>query len=275
MAASESYAGPERRSEPQRSGLQRGLKPFFGLLRWIGDHVRGFHAAVGVYLVLGLSLVLAAVLLFGAMAALTTRGVTHPFDRAVLLRMNALSSPWLDGLALEITALGSGWVMATMVLIASTFLWLSRHRYSAVLLWVALLGSGLLSSTLKLVFDRPRPDVFEWRVPFAPQSSFPSGHSTMVMAVYLTLAYLVVRLEPTRALRRLTLAAFGATILLVGLSRVYLGVHYPSDVIAGFVAGFAWAVVCALGIEAVRYFRRRRPEVAAVERDLDRPPPAL
>jgi undecaprenyl-diphosphatase len=97
----------------------------------------------------------------------------------------------------------------------------------------------------------------------------------MVMAVYLTLAYLVVRLEPTRALRRLTLAAFGATILLVGLSRVYLGVHYPSDVIAGFVAGFAWAVVCALGIEAVRYFRRRRPEVAAVERDLDRPPPAL
>jgi undecaprenyl-diphosphatase len=275
MAASESYSGPERRSAPRRSGLQRGLNPFFGLLRWIGDHVRGFHAAVGVYLVLGLSLVLAAVLLFGAVAALATRGATQQFDRAVLLWMNARSSPRLDALALEITALGSGWVMATTVLVAGTFLWISRHRYSALLLWAALLGSGLLSSTLKMVFDRPRPLVFEWRVPFVAQSSFPSGHSTMVMAVYVTLAYLVVRLEPTRALRRVTMAAFAGTILLVGLSRVYLGVHYPSDVIAGFVAGFAWAVICALGIEAVRYFRRRRPEVAAVEKGLDRPPPAL
>jgi hypothetical protein len=155
-----------------------------------------------------------------------------------------------------------------VVLLSSIFLWNSRHHYSAALLWIAALGGGLLNSALKVAFDRARPDVFPWRTPHAGLASFPSGHSMSAMVVYGTLAFLVARLAPTRFLRWLTWAVAATVILLIGLSRVYLGVHYPSDVVAGFLVGGIWAIACGMGIEAVRYFRGRRPEVAAEEEDL-------
>ena len=89
-----------------------------------------------------------------------------------------------------------------------------------------------------------------------------------------TLAFLIARLAPTRLLRRLVWFTAIVVILLIGWSRLYLGVHYPSDVAAGFVLGTGWAVICGLGIEAVRYFRRRRPEVVAEEKDLGGGPAA-
>ena len=122
-------------------------------------------------------------------------------------------------------------------------------------LWVAIAGATLLNLLLKATFSRPRPDVFPWLVPHAGQSSFPSGHAMTSTVAYLTIAYLVARLQPSAALRHLTLAFAALVIFSVGLSRVYLGVHYPSDVMAGWVAGVAWASVCALGLEVVRHFR--------------------
>jgi undecaprenyl-diphosphatase len=201
-------------------------------------------------------------------AQLMAAGVTQRFDEAVLLWLNRHATDSLDVLALEITSLGAGAPVWMIVIIGSTFLWVTRHRYSAALLWVAVLGAGVVSSALKLSFDRPRPQLFEWRTPYVGLSSFPSGHAMTSMVVYATLAYLVVRLEPTRRLRRFTLGVAALVIVLIGVSRLYLGVHYPSDVIAGYIAGFAWASFCALGIEAVRYFRRRKPAVAADEKDL-------
>lgn len=89
------------------------------------------------------------------------------------------------------------------------------------------------------------------------------------MVMYATLAYLVARLESTPALRRLTFVFAAILVSLIGASRMYLGVHYPSDVLGGFLIGLAWATFCALGIEAIRYFRRRKPGVERVEHDLD------
>jgi membrane-associated phospholipid phosphatase len=240
------------------------------LLRWIGDHARSFHGAVGLFLTLGLLFSAGALLLFIGVAALIARGATQRFDTSILLWMDSHSNPQLDTAALEITSLGSAYVTSVVVVIASTFLWQTRHRYSAALLWVALAGGWFLNWMLKSLFARPRPELFEWRVPYAGMSSYPSGHAMSAMIFYTTLAYLVIRLEPTRALRRLTLLVFAIVILMVGMSRVYLGVHYPSDVIGGYLVGFAWASVCALGIEAIRFFRERRPELADEERDLDR-----
>jgi undecaprenyl-diphosphatase len=240
------------------------------LLRWIGGHVKGFHSAVGLFLTVGLAMAGAALLLFVTVAALVAGGATQRIDHAVLLWFNARATPRLDTAALEITALGSVYVSAVVLLVATLFLWETRHRYSAALLWVAVMGGWLLNTMLHAVFDRPRPDLFEWRVPNGGASGYPSGHAMGAMVLYATLAYLVIRLEGTRKLQRVTVAVFGAAIVLVGLSRLYLGVHYPSDVIGGFLVGFAWATFCALGIEAIRYFRLRRPGLSEEEHDLDR-----
>jgi undecaprenyl-diphosphatase len=260
---------PERRSAPRTGAASKLRGGLFGLLRLIGSHVQGFYAAVGVFLVIGLAVVTVAAAVFARIAHAVVQGQTQQFDTAILRWMGSIGAPWLDAAALEVTALGARVVVYMVVLVASVFMWQSRHHYSAALLWVSVIGSGLINSVLKLTFNRPRPDVFPWRTQHVGLASFPSGHAMTSIVVYGTLAFLVARLAPTRWLRRLVWIVAILVIVLVGLSRLYLGVHYPSDVLAGFVIGAAWAIICALGIEAVRYFRTRRPEVVVEEKDLD------
>lgn len=239
------------------------------LLRGIGRLVGGFHAAVGTFLLLGMVAMLACVVIFAALADAVAKGKTEAVDRAILLWLNEQASPRLDDFAMNVTALGSGLVVGIVVALASAYLWGSRHRYSAVLLWIALGGSWILSSILKAFFNRPRPDLFPWRTPHAFQASFPSGHSITAMVGYATLAYLVARLIPQRGLRWLTIGSAATIVALVGWSRMYLGVHWPSDVLGGYATGLAWASFCGLGLSAVRYFRYRRPELAVEEEDLE------
>ncbi|MFL5386380.1 MAG: phosphatase PAP2 family protein [Longimicrobiaceae bacterium] len=260
--------GQERRDAP-RTGSQPARRAMFGLFRLIGEHVRGFHAAIGALLIVALAIILVCVVFFAMLANVVMAGGTQEFDDAVLLWMNQHASPELTDVALNVSALGAGMTVWLMVIVASVFLWSTRHRWSVGLLWVSILGSGLINSSMKLFFERPRPQLFPWRAPYAGLSSFPSGHSMTAMVCYATLAYLVTRLEATRFLRRFTFAVAALLIVLIGLSRMYLGVHYPTDVLAGFTMGLAWAAFCALGLEALRYFRHRKPEVAAQEKDLD------
>ncbi|MQA89001.1 MAG: phosphatase PAP2 family protein [Gemmatimonas sp.] len=261
MSLPDPGSGPESDKGSRVAPDVTGRRPLPELLRWIGGHVRGFHAAIGVFLTLGLVLAASALILFAVTAALVMDGATQALDEAILLWFNRYATPRLDGAAVELTSLGSAYVTILAVIVASAFFWESRHRYSAALLWVALVGGWVLSRMLKTLFDRPRPNLFEWRVPFAAESSYPSGHSISAMAVYATLAYLVLRQESSPALKRVTIAVFAAIICVVGLSRVYLGVHYPADVVGGYLIGFAWATTCALGFEGISYFRGRRPEV--------------
>lgn len=262
---------PERRAEPRTGATDRLRTPLFRLLRLIGRNVHGFYSAVGIFLSIGLAVVTGAAAVFALLATAMVRGQTQAFDDAILRFMGQIGAPWLDNVVLEVTALGARVVVYMVVLVASAFLWQSRHHYSAALLWVAVLGSGFINTVLKVSFNRPRPDVFPWRTQHVGLASFPSGHAMTSIVVYGTLAFLIARLAPTPRLKRLTWALAVIVIVLVGLSRLYLGVHYPSDVLAGFVIGGAWAVTCALGMEAVRYFRTRRPEMEAEEKDLDAP----
>jgi undecaprenyl-diphosphatase len=256
------------RTDP-RAGKPPARRAMFALFRLVGENIRGFYAAVGVLLVGGLALIVACVTFFALLADEVMEGGTQQFDNAVLLWMNHHASPWLTGLALDVTALGAGTVVWLVVIVASVFLWVSCHRWSAALLWVSILGSGLINTVMKLFFNRPRPHLFPWRVPYAGLSSFPSGHSMTAMVCYATLAFLITRLEPHHFLRRFIVALTALIIVGIGLSRMYLGVHYPTDVLAGFAMGLAWASFCALGIEALRYFRHREPAVAQQEKDLD------
>lgn len=261
----------DRRSQPRAGAADRLRGGLFGVLRLIERNVRGFHAAVGVFLFTGLAVVMLGAAAFAWIAEAVVEGQTESFDRGVLRWMGSIGTPFLDMAALEVTALGARVVVYMVVLVASAFLWGSRHHYSAALLWVSVLGAGLISTVLKISFNRPRPDVFPWRTQHVGLASFPSGHAMTSIVVYGTLAFLIARLAPRAWQRRLIWTLAVVVIVLVGLSRLYLGVHYPSDVLGGFVLGGAWAVTCALGMEAVRYFRTRRPEVAEEEKDLDAP----
>ena len=148
-------------------------------------------------------------------------------------------------------ALGSAPVLVIAVLAVVGFLALSRSWALALFTLAASLGGLGVSSALKYLMDRPRPELVP-REAMTFTSSFPSGHSMMSAVVYLTLAALVARLMERRRLKGYALAvALGLTVL-VGLSRVYLGVHWPSDVLAGWSAGAAWALACWLAARALK-----------------------
>jgi undecaprenyl-diphosphatase len=246
-------------------------------IRWIDGRVRGIHAAPGLFLVAGLALSAVGLGLFAVLAWWVSGNAVHRADLSTLLWLAERRSSSLDVLALAGAALGSDAAVWITLAAGTAFLWRSRHRYSLLLLWISLLGARLLNQVLKAVFDRPRPRLVEgdlellgMRFSFPESPSFPSGHALTSAAVYGTLAFLLVRLEPTRRMRRVTLAGAGLLILGIGFSRLYLGVHYPSDVIAGYLAGFVWATWCAMGVEALRHFSGRMPEVRQAGEHLDR-----
>jgi undecaprenyl-diphosphatase len=145
----------------------------------------------------------------------------------------------------DVTALGSAPVLIIAVLAVVGFLALAESYRLALFSLAASLGGLVLSSVLKYLIDRPRPELAPPDV-FTFTSSFPSGHSMMSAVIYLTLAALVARLMERRRLKLYALGIAICLTLLIGASRIYLGAHWPSDVLAGWSAGAAWALLCWL-----------------------------
>jgi undecaprenyl-diphosphatase len=243
---------PDRRREP-RSRLDFLADALYTLLRAIARRAGSFYQALGIYIVAGAAVASLGTWAFAEFAGHVRSGSTQAFERSLL----------------EITALGTGTVVMTIVAVAALFLSLTEHRYSALLLLVATAGGIVLNNVLKLAFDRPRPQLFEWGTT-AVSSSFPSGHSMSAVIVYSTVAYLAARLQRRWWQRALTMLVALVVVVLVCVSRLYLGVHYPSDVLGGTLIGLAWAAFCMAGLEAVQVFAKRfRPRVLRHERDLD------
>lgn len=263
---SEKPPATERRTA-QRGRLSVLRDALYSTLRFIARHVRGFYAALAAFLTVGAVVGLIAVGIFAFFAALVERGITQPFDDAVLRWLGTFRNPTLDRVGVEITSLGNGAVLLLIVLVASVFLWLTRHRWSVYLLLLAYVGGDILNKILKEYFERPRPSIIE-HLHATSSASFPSGHAMNAFITYGAVAYLVARLEPTPGLRRATWASAALLIAAIGLSRAYLGVHYPSDVIAGYLAGLAWLTFVASLLTAIRFFAARRPETQTEERDL-------
>jgi undecaprenyl-diphosphatase len=157
----------------------------------------------------------------------------------------------------EITALGTGIVVIVVVAVAALFLVLTEHKYSVILLLASTIGGIVLNAVLKLGFNRSRPTMFAPLV-HAVGSSFPSGHAMNAAIVYTTVAYLAARLHKRRWARWLVMTAAFVVIALISFSRMYLGVHYPSDVLAGIIVGLAWAGFCMTTLEAIQNFAFRR-----------------
>jgi undecaprenyl-diphosphatase len=259
--------GRRQRRRISRAQVSAALGVLYSIFRFVGRHIRGFWGALGAVLTLSLAIGLAATAVFAAIAEAVDEGLTQPFDEAILRWVAGFRTPTLDGIMLEITALGSGSVLILMVLTVSVFLWLTRHKWSVYLLYLGVAGGLIANAVLKQIFSRPRPSVVELGE-VVHTLSFPSGHAMTSIITYGCIAYLVGRLGGTKRLRYATWIAAAILILLIGISRIYLGVHYPSDVLAGFLGGAAWLGLVASGLAAVEFFADRRPETTAEEKDL-------
>lgn len=160
------------------------------------------------------------------------------------------SSRVVSQFATDITSIGGAVVALTIAGIVAAILLLVGHPILAALLPSGILGSSALSALLKLAFRRARPDMLDSPVFFASGSSYPSGHATTGTVLMLLLAYVIHRLGGDRpAVTRA--AVIGAVIMigLIGLSRVYLGVHHPTDVVGGILVGTVWATVCMMVVD--------------------------
>jgi len=190
-----------------------------------------------------------------------TEGDTQSIDRDILLALRSPTDPadpigprWLEEALRDVTALG-GFTVLTLIVVVTTlaFLFHGKGRQAGVLAAVAILAQ-IASSTTKLAYARPRPDLMPHEA-YVYSASYPSGHSLMAAAVFLTLATMIASLETRRRTKALV---YGLAVILtvgVGFSRIYLGVHWPTDVLGGWTLGAAWALA---GWIVLRWLAGRR-----------------
>lgn len=223
-------------------------KPFAVAGRFIGDAFGYFltnvFPALGLLLSLGLVAAVGALFLFYGLAEEVHEGDTRRFDEAALTLVNRFASPPLTVFMRAVTLLGSNVFLACACACAVLVFVSTRLRREAVMLLLTMAGAALLNFTLKLLSGRERPEPF-FGTPLPESYSFPSGHALLSFCFYgMIAAVITTRIEGTR--RRVCVwAATVLLIALIGFSRVYLGVHYPSDVAAGYAAAFVWLVVAA------------------------------
>ena len=215
--------------------------PFASRMANLGKHEVGTLVA----LFLGATLIWA----FGAIADEVVEGDTHKLDMAILMSLRSstqptdlLGPPWFEEMMRDITALGSYAFIIILVSAAVGYLLLVRKWALALLTLGAVLGGMLISNLLKMGFDRPRPELDHAARVFTP--SFPSGHAMLSAVTFLTLGALLTRANVDWRAKAYFLTVAVLLTMIVGFSRIYLGVHYPSDVLAGWCVGSAWALIC-------------------------------
>ncbi|WP_165230774.1 phosphatase PAP2 family protein [Aquisphaera insulae] len=185
-------------------------------------------------------------------------GSTRRFDDWLILRLRHPDDPsrpigpiWFEDAVRDLTSLGSISILTLVVGAVAGYLWIRRERFALAILFPATIGGLLASVALKAVFNRPRPDP-SLRLATAYFSSFPSGHTMNSAVVYLTIGLILSRLMTSARLRAYFLVLAFFLTLVVGLTRIYLGVHYPTDVLAGWAAGVTWMVAVWLLIRRQR-----------------------
>ncbi len=217
-----------------------------------------------------LALITAGIWGFVELADEVAEGDTQKFDTRILLALRNpanLADPvgpsWVEEACRDLTALGGSLVLTMLTLFSAGFLLLQRKRHAAWLLLAAVLTGFLASMALKSGFHRPRPDVVPY-LSHTYSTSFPSGHSMMSAITYLTLGAIMARVVSGKIMKAYLLLTAMLLTLLVGFSRVYLGVHWPTDVLAGWTCGAVWATLCWL---TARFLQRR----GEVELDAETP----
>lgn len=209
-------------------------------------------------LTLGLLAAALALLVFSWLGREISTGVTPAADQHLREAVRDYASPWLTELMIAASRYGGPfWLVPTGVLLAIGFL-VKRWYRGAVLVLVTMAGAGLLNMLLKQTFARARPTAFFPDYPLPTSLSFPSGHAFFAASFLGGVAALLSGRVRSTALRVVIWVATVGLILLIGFSRVYLGVHYPSDVFAGYAVAIVWVAAVALGDRLVSHRRSRR-----------------
>jgi undecaprenyl-diphosphatase len=221
------------------------LKSRREIVRWLADRLT---VVAAVWLAAGLAVSAFVIWGFFELIDAVVEGESRRFDRTVLLWIHSTFPGWLNEPMRIVTALGYYWFVVPLLAVIVFLFYRRGWRLSAILLVVSTAGSILLTTVLKAVFERARPELFDsgYQASFY---SFPSGHATVAVGFYgmltLILAYRL------RRLARWAVAAIGVlVVLLIGFSRLYLGVHYPTDVLAGYLSALLW-LVCVGGVYAL------------------------
>lgn len=202
------------------------------------------------WLVIGIGVCL---LLWGflALASEVMEGDTTTLDTTILRSLRNADDPsrpigpgWLQNAVVDLTAIGGPTVLWLVVLSVVGFLVLQARYHTAVVVMATAASGDLLNVLLKNLFLRPRPDVVPHLRDVSGTTSFPSGHAMESAIIYLTLGAMLMQLAERRLTKMYCIGLAAFLTLLVGVSRVYLGVHYPTDVVAGWMFGFFWASLC-------------------------------
>lgn len=235
----------EKRDTPPPSVLRRALT-------WIGWHE--------LTVLVSFALIVGGIWLTAVLADGVLEGDTQEIDLMILMALrdgedthNPLGPPWVEEMMRDLTSLGGTGVLSLIVLAVSVY-YLIQGRYKEMLILItAVIGAYMLSYILKGLFARPRPE-FIPAGEYTYTASFPSGHALLAATTYLTLGIIVAQLMPSSRLKAFVLLLAFFVMLLVGFTRMYLGVHWPTDVLAGWVIGSVWAIFCWL---VVRWLRRQ------------------
>ena len=209
-------------------------------------------------LLLTLSAIACLLFTFGVIAENVTHGRSVAFDRKVVLALRNPTNPsapvgpvWVQETARDLTSLGSISVLSTLTLAVSGYLFLARKSGAAWVMIAAVFGGIALNDLLKFVFARPRPDL-AYQAARVFTSSFPSGHAELSAIAYLTIASLLAQTQSSFKIGCYFIAVGALLTILIGVSRVYLGVHYPTDVFGGWCIGAAWALACSVMLTMIQ-----------------------
>lgn len=200
----------------------------------------------------GLALAALAMWVFAAIADEVLDRETHAFDQSILLGLWKLHQPLLDRIMIGFTILGEPTLLLVLSLSWGAILLFRNHRSEATTIALAGAGAVVLNTWLKNLFGRARPELWE-RIVDVEASSFPSGHAMISLVIYGVFGYFLVMRFPKW--RWVLSVLTGILIAGIGLSRLYLGVHWPTDVIAGYTAGLVWLITCILSLEVWKELR--------------------
>ncbi|OHB68658.1 MAG: hypothetical protein A2Y77_15845 [Planctomycetes bacterium RBG_13_62_9] len=219
-----------------------------------------FRENTDLLMLIALAIIVVTSWLAAELADEVLEGTTQKYDEWVLRQLRTpgdLHDPvgpeWFEDMWRDITALGGSAVLTLVTAGVAGYLLMQRHRRTLVLLLAATLGGLIVTLLLKSLFARPRPE-FAAPDAYVLTASFPSGHSMLSAVVYLTLGALLARTSTQYRAKLYFVGMAMLVTMLVGFSRVYLGVHYPTDVLAGWSVGLIWALLCWL---VARFLQRR------------------